>query len=426
MSELPEKKSMKLFEHIELNNWLLCFYVFFLPFFIKGSIIVLALLTVNLFRSRDSLRNIKNIFKKKILLFLFLYYLVHVAALAYSENFNYGFFDLQIKFSFFLVPLLFASMSHQELKLDRIKVFFISGCVVSFFISLINSIRLYLKEHWFADFYYNHFSFFNHPTYITIYVNMALLLIIDGYFSRWTSLDKNSKRIISFVSILLACAVILYSSRAASLICLISVVLLIIIKITREPSRRYNMIKLGFIFIALVLVIQFISLRVFNRYSEIVTHNDYADSLRGNQEVIFSETDNSTSSRLIAWKYSIELFRNNWFLGVGTGDIQDELVKKYSDKKWEYGVEKKLNPHNQFLHTSVALGILGLISLLANFIYPIYFSLKGKYWLYMVFIFIVFANCLAESVLEVQAGVMMFPFFTCLFYKMYSNTNNLI
>ena len=51
-------------------------------------------------------------------------------------------------------------------------------------------------------------------------------------------------------------------------------------------------------------------------------------------------------------------------LCVGTGDIKDELIAAYKDSGMDY-IASKIKFHNQYLQSFLAIGILGLFSLLA-------------------------------------------------------------
>jgi O-antigen ligase len=128
------------------------------------------------------------------------------------------------------------------------------------------------------------------------------------------------------------------------------------------------------------------------------------------------ESYNSISIRVELWKDSWELIKQNIFFGVGTGDIKDILEKKYAEKKFYYGATKKFNPHNQFLHTGVTLGLMGVTVLLLMLILPGLQSLKTKNYLFISFSVVVFLNCMTESILEVQKGVLFFCVFSLLLF----------
>ena len=128
----------------------------------------------------------------------------------------------------------------------------------------------------------------------------------------------------------------------------------------------------------------------------------------------------STTARLFVWPVAVELIQENFFLGVGTGDVKDQLVKKYEAKNLEGPVKYRLNAHNQYLQSFVALGLLGFTSLAACLLMALFSSWKRSNLVYTAFLLIIIVNCLTESILEVQAGVVFYAFFNSLFMFRYA------
>jgi O-antigen ligase len=121
-------------------------------------------------------------------------------------------------------------------------------------------------------------------------------------------------------------------------------------------------------------------------------------------------TGESTADRLLIWDAALSLSKKNLLTGSGTGDVKDELINSYNEKGLTYPVQLKLNAHNQFINTLVALGLPALILLIVILLIPFWVSLKNKYWLYAAFIAFFTLNIMVESMLEVQAGIVFFAF----------------
>jgi O-antigen ligase len=123
----------------------------------------------------------------------------------------------------------------------------------------------------------------------------------------------------------------------------------------------------------------------------------------------------SNSARIIMWNTSIDVWKDNFLFGVGTGDYDDELTNlniKYNNQ----GVAKeRLNSHNQFLNIAVQLGLLGLVVLLMIF-YSCYYSSEKKLWQILILV-VFFINLLVESFLETQAGIVLFCTLLLLFFS---------
>jgi hypothetical protein len=77
-----------------------------------------------------------------------------------------------------------------------------------------------------------------------------------------------------------------------------------------------------------------------------------------------------------------------------------------------------LNSHNQFIDTTISIGILGLLSLLSYFIVPIILSIKNRQYnfAFLLFLFMTAFNSVFEAVFESQTGILFFNFIFCMFF----------
>jgi O-antigen ligase len=130
-------------------------------------------------------------------------------------------------------------------------------------------------------------------------------------------------------------------------------------------------------------------------------------------------------SRLVIWKSSINIVRNNFVFGVGTGDIQDELNKEYQLEGVKVlAIANNLNTHNQFLEVLVENGFIGILLFLWLFGIMFYLSLKEANIIYLMFIMIAFISFFFETMLNRLAGVSFFPLFS--FLLIYRDKKNLV
>ena len=77
-----------------------------------------------------------------------------------------------------------------------------------------------------------------------------------------------------------------------------------------------------------------------------------------------------------------------------------------------------LNSHNQFIDTTISIGILGLLSLLSYLIVPIILSIKNRQYnfAFLLFLFMIAFNSVFEAVFESQTGILFFNFIFCMFF----------
>lgn len=123
----------------------------------------------------------------------------------------------------------------------------------------------------------------------------------------------------------------------------------------------------------------------------------------------------SITMRFEYWKIAINIFKKNWFIGVGTGDIQSEFQTAYIETESQLDKRHQRRSHNQYLTVMVTLGIVGLIVFLTSLIWPLY-KYKGEIqFLYLLFIVILLASMFWEDTIESQAGVTILALVNSLF-----------
>jgi O-antigen ligase len=113
---------------------------------------------------------------------------------------------------------------------------------------------------------------------------------------------------------------------------------------------------------------------------------------------------------LISWNAAIEIIKKHPALGVGLGDVRNELKIIYKNTHQEVAYQKALNAHNQFLQTAVATGLLGLFALLGILLFYLISVYKHQDRLGIILGVLVCINLLFESMLETQAGILFIVF----------------
>lgn len=122
----------------------------------------------------------------------------------------------------------------------------------------------------------------------------------------------------------------------------------------------------------------------------------------------------SLALRLEFWQTAWHIIQKNFWLGVGTGDIQDEFINQYELEQSSLEEKFRRRAHNQYLSIWVAFGIIGLILFLLSLAMPLIMQ-EGRSDIYLAFWLIACLSFLTEDTLESQAGVTFFAFFNSLF-----------
>ncbi len=113
----------------------------------------------------------------------------------------------------------------------------------------------------------------------------------------------------------------------------------------------------------------------------------------------------SDSERLISMAAGIKIIKENTLMGVGTGDIKDEMNKIYERDYPYIDVNNRKLPHNQFIWVWASNGLLGVCALLLGVFYPLFYKKNYKNLLLLMFSIITLSSFATEHTLEIQVGI---------------------
>lgn len=257
-------------------------------------------------------------------------------------------------------------------------------------------------------FFYGKLSIFRHPTYISMYATIAILLMLNFLNSNWHKLTKSLKILIPIGQGVLFVGIICLCSKAAILVLM---VLMLIWLFYLCNTLKKRLIGCG------ILIIFVAAAAAFTLYSDsYVIERFYNTIEQMNARHENPNSTNSTQIRLSTWKSSWEVTKKNMPWGVGTGDVGDELSINAIQNNYKNLIGHRFNAHNQFLQSLLASGVFGLALLLMFCGAPIYYSIKHHDMLYFSFSIIMIMNLLVESMFEVRAGIDFFALFNSLFF----------
>jgi len=131
----------------------------------------------------------------------------------------------------------------------------------------------------------------------------------------------------------------------------------------------------------------------------------------------------SVMQRLEYLKASLAVIKENWLTGVGTGDLESTLYKKYDEMGTKLKEEFRYHAHNQYFAIIITFGVLGFLIFLFALIYPPIKTQSFNDYFFTVFFFIMAISMLSDDTLETQAGVTLFAFFFAFLMFGKSRTN---
>lgn len=279
--------------------------------------------------------------EKKGILALALLYVTYVVGLIYSTNLKYGLFDLEVKLSLLLFPLVFF-VSKIEMKkvADNILNSFIDGCFVASILSLVSATIQYYLYSDINSFFYGELALYGHSSYMAIFLCFSSALIYIKNIKQDNKIRFPKKDL--FLLALFSLIIFFLVSKTG----IISILLIHFCFIGYLIIKNKLYLK-GTVALVLISTLLFAGYKAFpevnNRFNELFS-------------TVFSESKelNSTSSiRTEIWKTSVKILVQHPF-GVGTGDVKDVLVEHYMNSGLDYAAEKELNAHNQFLQIALA------------------------------------------------------------------------
>lgn len=325
-----------------------------------------------------------------------LFYLVHVAGMAWSANKGFGYFDLEVKVALLLLPLLYYAVPSVRHRGGRVMMrAFTSGVAVSIVIDLVCAAFRMLRLHLFTqgptrigstsvEFFSSDLSLFLHPSYAAMYAGLAVF---------WLILVR-SQGMRHLLPILLV-GIVLFASKIGWVLLVLALVVLVV-----RTGRRALLPTLVVItfFAGYTCTSPFMQEKL-GQLSRVFAHADPPADATGSSEV-----------RILVWRSASEVMHAHWPLGTGTGDVKDELVAQYLRDGYSHPAELRLNAHSQFLQTAVALGLLGSLALSGLSLVPLMGYLRRRDTFGAAFMLLLTLELAVESVLEVQAGVFFFGF----------------
>ena len=379
---------------------------FLLPFGINYAPIIIVWTVFYLFFG-DPLNGFKKVFKNPWSYILLAFFFLHVAGYWFSENKHEALISIEGKMSFFAFSLLLFCIDYEPLKIKKIVISFVSGCLISVAICLFVACKSYFLNH-VNSFFSSEFSIFLHPSYFAMYLVLAQLIVML-FYKEWLVNIKNLDVKIGFITGVFITGIFLCSSKMG----LITAFLLLPTTFAVILFKRgYKKTIVG-LFLSLVIgvfVVYKIAPSPFERMK-------VAFSVTASADHIDKTASESTAVRILIWEEAVKIIKDHVMLGVTPGDTNDKLYKAYEANGMTGAFAKKLNAHNQYLQTFIGTGLVGFILLCIMTVYGIVLGFIKRNYILALFSISMTLNFLVESMLQTQAGIVFFVFFLCLFLQ---------
>ena len=349
---------------------------------------------------------VKTWYKNKYALLFSGFYILYLLWLIRTPDLQSGVFNVQVKLSLGIFPFLFASEGETTPNRQRLFMLsFISGCIFNGLICLTYAVWKYFTLHVY-EFTYSQLSLFLHPSYYTMYIDMALLFIFHIVTTDKMNIKKREKTGLLFVALFLLFLVMLLQSKAGWA-CTILLVVAILVRLFMNKTYR----KFAIIVFAGSMAIAAVT------YYTMITHQrsriNVVEVLASSGKMDSTSAE-STQARYYIWKAAKQVIFQQPVIGYGTGQAWKKLQEQYGVDKFTGPAKKMLNAHNQYIQTAIDTGLIGLLYFVVCLILPLIKAIKERRFVYGVFIGIFIINMLVESMLEQQSGTIFYGIFNSL------------
>lgn len=357
---------------------------------------------------------ILNIKKSRYVIVTLLFLACYLIALLYSNNLPKGFNVIKLKLPILIIPILLINIRNKLKKnqISQLKKIFIFSTLAY---SLYTIVAVYLDFPPIDEQTYltGQKSFFhsgltykidNHPTYLSFSIIVSVIFLWDLIIKKQVTFS-----VFILTYIFFSTYIVLLSSKIGFVL----FVIITIVYLNKAIKELTKKILVSIIFLISILSISLnsdLGERFILEYKSITSIKELKDN---------TIPLKIKPQRAIAIDIFFNQPINQILFGVGTGDTQDYLDKKYRHylPTTNRTAFKKLNYHNQYLQTASSTGIIGLIILLLI----IFYSFNKKKFNHMVFLSSLAIFFCFESFLETQRGVMLFilinSFYVNLFNK---------
>ncbi|WP_276501955.1 O-antigen ligase family protein [Terrimonas pollutisoli] len=404
-----------------LLNYTLYFSFFASLIFSLRAVSSLSIAAILLTGAITNKQALSSLFKKNYFTFFLagctVLFLLQVFGLLYTENIQQALNSLRVKAGLLLIPLaVLLSLNFSPHVYQKLVKHY---CLLLTIASLYCFVRALLKHHYTNDssvfFYHSLVSpIGQHAVYFSVLVMIGISFLTDSFYKKKVIIAG----LINICLIVFLSAVLFMLSSKLVILFYSLCLLYFFISFAKKSGVKRITIS-GFFLISLGLssLILISKNPVSERFRDITN-----GSLHMITQPHFSKADyfNGLQFRLLQWRFVPEILSENksWWLGVGSGDAQDLLNRKYVSKNMYTGEKERndigymaYNTHNQFLETLLQNGIIGLTALLLTCFFAGKMAFESRKKTLILIVLLFFAWLFTESVLERQYGIMIFIFF---------------
>ena len=334
-----------------IYQYLLIAAFFFLPITVLGNNIAIWLIVILWFFSCNYKEKFQQIKNHSLALASILFFLIHIIALIWTENLDWGFEIVRKMLPFLFVLPAFLTIS----RIENAK-YYIIAFLIAIAISEGLSYLIWLgiiEPFGYAFGIENPTPLMSHSSY-NPFLAFAFYLVVNKllFGGKMSQLERV---VYTFFAITLTFNMFITAGRAGQVMFFAAIIVTAIqyFKNSQVKAFFYSLILISSIAFTAYFTSPLFHERVTLVADEIVNYNEFQHSTLLNLS--------SMGLRYTFFKNTSELIKKSPILGVGTGDFPAEY-KKINDIRSRL-VRTTVQPHNMYLLVLAQLGMFGLASL---------------------------------------------------------------
>ncbi len=359
--------------------------------------------------SSDIKANFKTWLNSRFALYCLLFFVAHLVSGIWSEHIVEWQKDTVTKLAFVAMPFAMLQLTSfnqktKELLITGINVIMLLGVCFSLY-KIVQAGASVNENYTLPTTQYNDHIRFGLALVLTVITSAYLL------FERFENkVSMVLKLFLGFCAFVFIVYIHYLSARTGLITLYLAIFLLILAKLWKR-TKIGSLIILTVCFIGVVLAINYVP-RLNDKYQFMKYEYEIWKNSNGENAHLYSD-----NNRLISYELAIKGIKQNPLIGIGSGDINAEMLKMYQQNYPNIPEGHRLNiPHNQLLATSLTIGIPLTLILLLMILAPLFVTYTHKTYLTITSLVLIFA-LQVEAMLEVQFGIFIFLFFILIYYK---------
>lgn len=331
------------------------------------------------------------------------FFLTYFISGLWSSDLSYWLKATINKLPFIILPFVFLSIPVHKEKVRNTIIF----SLIFMQLLLIGYSLTQLALHW--DIYIKGYEF-SRPIPTTKYndhIRFSISLVLSSFMILYLLFEKNTiKKAAKYILTAILFIFIIYIHILAAksgLICLyLSLMIFGIFKIGRRNK------VLGFLIALFIISLPFLGYLFVPTFKTKIDYVNY--ELHKTKEADRYDYTLSDAGRMITYEIGSEAIKEHPLLGVGAGDLMDEMRQGYKRDYPEITADQQFGPINQFMFTALSVGIPLSLVLLAMCVLPFFMKINNRIYLIVTSLALI-VSLMVEAPLELQFGVFTYLFF---------------